>query len=419
MKPIKITELLTNEIKKSKNSFIRIILVTIAVLIIYIILALTGNFLSFTGVNYAFLLKDKELINAYKQQLSGEVNDKFCERAEKLYRKYIDKYRADDEHIKRRLIELNENVNVKDIIYNHEYTYIVIDSETIDKHPEIDILEEDTNSLIDYAKNPKKYYYGRYGNINKYSGELQADYEKCFNKYQKNQKIVAGYFLGWDMAISIMQFLPALLGTVIAVSLFSLFSKEQKYNMTGQILTSKHGRKKLIITKLLLAWGLTTFQWILFQLSGIMVAACLLGLDGMNCTYFSALSPSVYGLSCIEYYIAQLLVSYFGTIFFAVFICLASCILNEKLSLIFGVVFTFMTSSINGTFRNSEPAFGRLEKLMALTPTQLIGGYNTYQVYQATSIGNIIIRLPAMTWIAIAVGLVICITCIFYKASKE
>lgn len=419
MKAIKTTELLSNEIKKNKNSRLRIFLVTAATLMIYIFFACTGNFLSFTGVDYSFLLKDKPLINAYKQQLSGEVNDEFCAKAEKLYREYIDKYRAGDDYIKNTLLELNDNADVKDILYDHEYTHVVIDKETINEHPEIDVLEAETASLIYYAKNPQKYFYDKPEGINKYSGELQLDYKKCIQKYQKNKKVIAGYFLGWDMAISLMQYLPALLGTVIVVSLFSLFAKERKYNLNAQILTSKYGRKKLITTKIFLAWGLTTFQWLLFQLAGILVSACLLGLEGSSCTYFSAINPSVYGLSCIEYYIAQLLVSYFGTIFFASFICLFSCILNEKLTLILGVIFTFMTSTVNETFCNAEPAFSRLEKLMALIPTQLIGGYNTYQIYQATSIGNIIVRLPAMSWIAIIVGSLICIFGVYYRASRE
>ena len=130
------------------------------------------------------------------------------------------------------------------------------------------------------------------------------------------------------------------------------------------------------------------------------------------------MNPSVYGFSCIQYYLLQLLVSYMGTIFFMLFICLLSCLLNDRLALTFGVIITFATSFVNHTYRNVESAFTRMEKLMAMTPTQLMGAFNTFQIYQGCSIGNIVLRLPVMSGIALVVGIAVCLCEVIWKGGR-
>lgn len=414
---MKFIEILKNEMGKSRQSLKRILLVTILAVGVYLYLAYSGNFQGFTGKNYSFLLQDRGRIEALKKQQKGVVDEEFIQKAEQAYRDYVDRFRSSDDEIRKELREYNEPVEVEDILYDKEYCGFVFRDKTLEEHPEIEILLGETGEFIRYAKDPEKIV-EKYGRVRNYSKELQEDYWKCIRKYQRGKRVVAGYFLGWDMAISIMQHLPPLLGIVIVVSLFGLFAKERRYQAQPLLLTLKYGKRELLSAKLLLAWGLTTLQWGLFQLAGIGISAVLLGLEGKECTFFDSLNPSVYGFSCIQYYLLQMLVSYLGTIFFMLFICLLSSLLNDRLALTFGVIITFATSFVNDTYRNIMPAFTRMEKLMAMTPTQLMGAYNTFQIYQGCSVGDVVLRLPVMSGIALAVGITVCLSAVVWRGRR-
>jgi len=402
-------EILVNEFRKSRRSWKRILLVTAVALGVYLFLAWSGNFRGYTGTNFQYVLGEgRKDLAALKGQKHGVVDEAFMREAEKAYRAYVDRYRSSDEEIKEELKKYGDSCRVEDVLYDHDYTYLVFSSETLERHPEIEILEEETANAIIYGKDPEKYMLGQ-ELISCYSPELQADYKKCIAENQRGKKVVAGYFLGWDMAISIMQFLPALLGTVVVVSLFGIFAGERRCQTTSLLLTAKYGKNRLLRAKFFLSWALTTVQWLLFQLAGIGISAATLGLEGMDCTFFSPLHPSAYGFSCIQYYLVQLLFSYLGTIFFMLCVCLISCLLNDRLALTCGLIGTYATSVVDQAFWNAEPAYSAMEKLRAIFPTQLMGAYHIFPYYQGYSFGGLVLRLPEMAGVVLVAGIALCL----------
>lgn len=412
---MKMCEVIKNEIKKSRQSLKRIIPVTLAFLGFYLFIAYSGTFTGYTGQNYEFLFQNRDQIVVLKKQKSGVVDRQFIQEAEDTYREYVDKFRSSDEEIAGNLEKCGEPyTTVEDVLYDPQYIYFVFNKKALEEHPEIELLEEETRPVIEYARDPEKYMLESEA-VSAYSKVLQEDYRQCIRQYQSGKKIVAGYFLGWDMAISLMQYLPVALGIVIVVSLFGVFARERRYQMPSLLLTTKYGWRKLLAAKLIIAWALTTVQWLLFQLAGLAVSAGLLSLSGKDCTFFSPLHPSVYGFSCIQFYLMQLLVSYLGTMFFMLAVCLISCLLYDRLALICGLVATYATSFCNTSFWDEKPAYSTMEKIVALIPTQLIGGYNTFPYYQAYSFGNLVLRLPVMTGIVLGIGIVVCLCAVILR----
>ena len=415
-------ELYRFEIEKQKQNRKWVLTVLILAVAYYLCSGFFGNTELNTGYSKEFLFEHPVYLETLKSQQSGIVDEDFVKKWQQSYRDFVDTYRRSDEEIYAAMEEWGEHYKIEDILYDMEYSYLVISDEAWDAGNaaswQLDNIMYEGQNIVDLAENPEeRIKYG--GSFDTYPKNLQADFEKAVCQYMTGRKIVAGYFLGWDALISMMQHLPAVLGITLLISFFHLFSDEKKYGMKSLFLVSKYGRKCAVTAKLIFVWRTATLCWLVFQAAAIVPVAAVFGLQGAGCTFYSPLHPSVYGFSCIRYYMVQLLVSYFGTMFFAFVICLLSCVLSGKLTLLAGAALVVGTSNAIDQYMFSEPAFTLWQKLLVLMPTQLIGAFNTYQSYQGYAIGKFVIRLPVASYLALILGIAFCLWGIYKRGNCE
>lgn len=407
-------DLLKYEIRKQRNRKF-VIIVGVAVIAFYIVMGMLGNISLYGPWDANYFLTHEEQRKAEKSMQHGVIDETYIANFEKDYRKFIDKHRLSDEEIAKNLKKDNERVEIEDILYDWDYGYYVLSNE--DFNGSEMLMLDDTYVLIQYSKNPLSVM-TNYNRADEYSETLGADYLKCAKEHMENMDIVAGYHYGWDILVSINSQLPYTLGILIIVCFFAIFGAERETGMKTLIQVSKYGRRKTVTTKLIYAWGLTTVLWFAFQIIALIGTAIVYGLEGGDCTVYWELYPCPYGLTYIQYYLLQSVISYMGTLVFMLLVCILSSLFRSRLSLMVGMGIVLATAFPITQFTNSEPAFDVLQKIKVLTPTQLMGAFNTFQIYQGYAFGKVVIRLPEITAIALVVELLVFLFIIYKRETK-
>ena len=236
-----------------------------------------------------------------------------------------------------------------------------------------------------------------------FSGYSEAQMEDCWKTIEAcfpDIKMVIGYCLGWDVLCGVMQYLPFCLGLALILVLGSLFSQEQISGMTPILRTLKLGRGRLLRTKLITALTVASALWVFFQGAMLIVVALTYGLDGASCTVMQYREPSIYGLNWGTFYLIQCVLSFFGTQVFALFVCFVSSLMKPRLAMPVSLVVTLLTGQDMAAFLYSQPAYSTLDKVVILSPAQLMASYPALQIYQSYEFGPIMIQLPHMMALA-------------------
>lgn len=173
--------------------------------------------------------------------------------------------------------------------------------------------------------------------------------------------------------------------------------------MTPILWTLKKGRNALLRTKLTLALIAASVLWLFIQIAMLIAVALTYGLDGASCSAMQYREPRIYGLSWLELYLIQCGFSYFGTMVFALLVYCVSSILKLRLAMPGNLVITLLTGQDMVRFCFAKPAYTLPEKLLMLSPAQLMASYPTLQIYLSYEFGSVIIQLPYMMDIAIVV----------------
>lgn len=418
----------------------------------WIIILAASIFIGLSGVIY--MVNDGRELNIdllktyrnYEWRMTGEVNEEFIQAQQTEYEKFVDKYRASDEEIEASKLEWNVDLPTEDILYDMEYGHVVLNDEIF--HGPMSILPPDWSGtvsemyrifheydeelakdyerfsgityeakyLIDYAQDPVDYALGR-GNVEFYSESLQKDFQKTAERYLTDKIVVSGEVFNWDVRICWMQVLPYTLSILILISFWNLFSVERQHNVQSLLCTAKYGQKPLTTVKIMMALRRSTLYWITFQAAFFIIITICLGFEGWDSTYFSVLNVSPYGFYCWQYYLLQLIVSYCGTIFFTLFVCMLSSLLPGLVTLLIGFGLIIATGYPIMRYEFGEKAFMIGHKIKVLMPTQLMSGFSTYQTYQGFAIGDFVIRLPMASYLTIIVGSVFCLW-VIYKRGK-
>lgn len=193
----------------------------------------------------------------------------------------------------------------------------------------------------------------RFTYLNSYNEAQQEEIKRRLGNAFSDTDLVTGYHNGWDVLISVGQFLPMTLGLVLLVALCGLFASERERGMTDILRTTRKGRKKLVTAKLLFALSMTTVIWLLFQAAVLIFVALVFGLQGAECTVLASTDwPSIYLFNYMQYYLWQLLFSYLGTLVFALMVCCLSSFFSMWITLPLGLAITWITGF------NELPQFG-------------------------------------------------------------
>lgn len=402
-----------------------LIIVTLALIAVYVSLAFYGSYDTFTGFSVEYFWEDEEYREFRMSQETELVDEAWIENMKAEYKAFVDENMMTPEEITEHIAEKKAegfqiDCTAEEAIadrYNFDHAFEILSSDAFYSRQVENTYMDAFKIYIPLAEDPVQYMHDSYEASNYfwekdagisyadymgYSKNQQADYWNFIDTTYPNQELVIGYSLGWDVLCSVMQFLPVTLGMALIVVLGNLFSQEQTDHMLPILRTTKNGRSRLLRRKLGVAVIVASGLWLLFQLAMLIAVSLSYTLRGAGCTAMSYDGqPSLYGLSWIQYYLINCGFSYAGTLVFALFVCCMSSVLKLRLSMPFNLVLTLLTGIPLNNFCYADQAFKLLDKLRALSPAQLMASYPTLQVYQSYEFGGVIIQLPHMMALAI------------------
>lgn len=403
-----------------------LIIVTIALIAVYISLAFSGSYDTFTGFSVDYFWEDEEYREFQMSQETELVDEAWIENMHAEYKAFVDENMMSPEEIAEHIsakkaegfqIDCTAEEAIADR-YNFDYAFEILESDAYYSR-QVDTYVDVFNIYIPLAEDAVQYIHDSYERSNYfwekdtgktwweymgYSDTQLTDYWNLIDTTYEDLELTVGYSLGWDVLCSVMQFLPFTLGMALIVVLANLFSQEQTDNMLPIMRTTKNGRSRLLRRKLRVTVIVASALWLLFQLAMLIAVSLTYTLRGSNVTAmcFSG-APNLYGLSWLQYYLINCVYSYLGTLVFALFVCCMSSLLKLRLSMPINLVLTLLTGIPLNNFCYADQAFKLLDKLRAITPAQLMASYSTLQVYQSYEFGNAIVQLPYMMAFAIIV----------------
>lgn len=403
-----------------------LIIVTLALITVYVFLAFSGSYDTFTGFSVDYFWENEEYREFRMSQETELVDEAWIENMHAEYKAFVDENMMSPEEIAEHIsakkaegfqIDCTAEEAIADR-YNFDYAFEILESDAYYSR-QVDTYVDVFNIYIPLAEDAVQYIHDSYERSNYfwekdtgktwweymgYSDTQLTDYWNLIDTTYEDLELTVGYSLGWDVLCSVMQFLPFTLGMALIVVLGNLFSQEQTDNMLPILRTTKNGRSRLLRWKLRVTVIVASALWLLFQLAMLIAVSLTYTLRGSNVTAmcFSG-APNLYGLSWLQYYLINCVYSYLGTLVFALFVCCMSSILKLRLSMPINLVLTLLTGIPLNNFCYADQAFKLLDKLRAITPAQLMASYSTLQVYQSYEFGNAIVQLPYMMAFAIIV----------------
>ena len=404
-----------------------LIIVTLALITVYVFLAFSGSYDTFTGFSVDYFWENEEYREFRMSQETELVDEAWIENMHAEYKAFVDENMMSPEeiaeHISAKKAEgFQIDCTAEEAIancYDIDYAFEILKSDAFYSRKMENTYIDVFNIYVPLAEDPVQYIHDSYEQSNYfwekdtgmtwwkymgYSDTQWTDYWNLIDSTYEDLELTVGYSLGWDVLSSVMQFLPFTLGMVLIVVLGNLFSQEQTDNMLSILRTTKNGRARLLRRKLGVAVLVASALWLLFQFAMLIAVSLAYTLRGANVTAmcFSG-APNLYGLSWLQYYLINCVYSYLGTLVFALFVCCMSILLKLRLSMPINLVLTLLTGIPLNHFCYADKAFKLLDKLRAVTPAQLMSSYSTLQVYQSYEFGNAIVQLPYMMAFAIIV----------------
>lgn len=416
-----------------------LIIVTLALIAVYVSLAFSGSYDTFTGFSVDYFWEDEEYREFRMSQETELVDEAWIENMQAEYKAFVDENMMSPEEIAEHIAAKKAegfqiDGTAEEILtdrYNIDYAFEILDYDAFQSREMEYIYLEAYNIYTPLAKDPAQFIHNSYEKSNYfwekdtgmsywehmgYSDAQWSDYWSLIDATYEDFELTVGYSLGWDVLCSVMQFLPFTLGMALIVVLGNLFSQEQTDNMLPILRTTKNGRSRLLRRKLGVAVIVTSALWLLFQFTMLIAVSLSYTLQGANVTAmcFNG-APNLYGLSWLQYYLINCVYSYLGTLVFALFVCCMSSHLKLRLSMPINLVLTLLTGIPLNNFCYTDQAFKLLDKLRAVTPAQLMASYSTLQVYQSYEFGNVVVQLPYMMAFAIIVEAILLILLLCHR----
>ncbi len=350
--------------------------VTAVLAAVYVSLAFKGSFDTFSGHNLSYYREHEDYRNFYLAQKPERVDEAWIENKKAAYRAYVDANLLSREEIAERIAYYEDPRTPEALLaerYRYDNYYLLLSEEAIASREMEYGFYEAFRIYIPLAEDPVAFYRNSiFLRGAGYSEDRKEDLLRRVERIYRDWEPTAGSGIGWDVSCAVMQYLPMTLGPVLILALGNLFSQERSAGMSELLRTSKNGRGRLLRRKLGLALLLTSALWLFFQLAMLLAVSRTYTLQGAGCTAVSYMRiPTYYGLSWGRYYLVQSLFSYFGTLCFALLVCVFSSLLRPRLALPIQLALT----PLSGLVINKLGAFHALDRLRVLLPAQLMQAY--------------------------------------------
>lgn len=210
-------------------------------------------------------------------------------------------------------------------------------------------------------------------------GEVFAEKtETMYGDLVENYKAYYNYDYGYWKLRNIHSTYPFTIGLFILIALAPIFSAEYSRKMDSLILSSKHGKKKLIAAKIVAGLIITIGIWILIETINTLIVFGIYGTTGAEAYWQNfMLDFSPFKFNQLQITLVTIATSLLGTLLLGCLMLLISvCSKNQFISLLIGGIvllaprfdFAFMDSSVMQTIYN-------------FMPTRMITAINEWQTF--------------------------------------
>lgn len=244
-------------------------------------------------------------------------------------------------------------------------------------------------------------------------GEVLAQKtEEMYNALADNYTAYYNYDWGYWKLRNFHMSYPFSIGLLVLIGLSPLFSAEYSKKTDALILSSKHGKKKLIFAKIKAGLIYAVGIWALIEILNTLIVFGIYGTTGAEAywqNFFMDYAP--FPFNQLQITLVTIATSLLGTIYFAsVMMLISVCCKNQFVSLLIGGIILFV-SCLDFSFTDSD----LIQNIYYFTPSRMITAINEWQRFDLIYLfGNAIpvqyVIVVTAVLISLAAMLLCCLT---------
>ncbi|KGM96922.1 membrane protein [Clostridium novyi A str. 4552] len=249
----------------------------------------------------------------------------------------------------------------------------------------------------------KKYSHGSYS-------QSEKDYVLSLNQ-KISKPFYFNYFNGWEEILRrLFQIMAMLIALVISICVSPIFAMEYQTGADSVILSTRYGKNKLIIAKILAVLLCATFVY--FGLILIVTLGMLwcYGIEGWNASFQVMSIKSVYPYSVLEVYLLGVAIGYLVILAFSSFIMLLSSKIKTSAIMVISGLLIFVPILVRRDKENLA-----LNRVMNLFPGNAFNTFVNFSSYDTYAFKNIVLLAPQLITILSVIGICIFVPIAFYS----
>lgn len=246
----------------------------------------------------------------------------------------------------------------------------------------------------------ENFYENRMKKVEEYLNQdyTYGNYSEADKKYfiARNEKIVTpfhyAYNTGWNKLLNISYVSLMVIALVVCITLAPIFSSEYQTGADAILLSTKYGRSKLIVAKIVSSFLLTSIIYVLGMFILTFVTFLIYGSEGADCSLqvLNFLAPA--NLNLLQVYLYVLLAGYFMCLFMQGI----TLPLSAKMSSPFPVIIctlVFFFAPLLMSYSKSSRTFNSILDLM---PAKMAAAYTALTKYEVFHIFGLKISYSVM-----------------------
>lgn len=379
---------------KKKSFLCAIVLMMVMLIIVPCLTISENNWINEDGTE----ITGMAAIRAKRASLENSLCDLTTERLQSVIANYQSAY-ADPASF------LKEDGTAGSWINNAAYAkYIQSDSEIkflIDMAftPEGETYDYYAMGSMDLA-DAESFYENRMEKVEEYlnTDYSYGNYSEADKEYfiAKNEKLTIPfhyeYNTGWNKLLGISYVSLMVIALVVCITLAPIFSSEYQTGADAILLSTKYGRSKLIVAKIVSSFLLTTVIYVLGMFILTFVTFLIYGSGGEDCSLqvLNFLAPA--NVDLLQTYLYVLFAGYFMCLFMQGITLLLSAKMSSPFSVIICTMVFFFVPSFLSYSRSSRT----YNNILNLLPAKMAAAYTALTKYEVFHIFGLKISYPVM-----------------------
>lgn len=354
-------------------------------------------------------------------EFAGAISDEWYNMHIKEHQSLLDNPENQVSEYEKQVIReelLEKGYSEQEIENMGNYIYLkeeILSSNEYQKYEDVEFSAE----FYDKAKQCGKMFVYEYRSL--YPGDkgevLAEKAEDMYNNLADNYTAYYNYDWGYWKLRNLHMSYPFSIGLLVLIGLSPLFSAEYSRKTDALILSSKHGKKKLIFSKIKAGLIFAVGIWAVIEIVNTMIVFGIYGTTGAEAywqNFFMDYAP--FPFNQLQITLVTIATSLIGTIYFAsVMMLISVCSKNQFISLLVGGII-LLVPCLNFSFTDSNS----VQNIYYFTPSRMITAINEWQRFDLIYLfGNAIPVQYVIVVTAVAISLAAMLLCCLTFKRKQ